>query len=119
MKFKKVVLSKRHVGSDVGIQKYFKTSRMTLKATGSRAFIDLLMDKNKTIIDNGLRNVYDMVSPNQQSFDFIYPDSNNGELIIVHLKFKQPEINIIAPKYSAFDMIGTFGGQLGILEKLI
>ena len=119
MKFKKVLLSKRPVGNGAVIQKYFKTiSRMPLRATGSKAFIDLLMDKNKTIIDDGLRNVYDMVSPDEPSFDFNYPESNNGELIIVHLKFKQPEINIIAPKYSAFDMIGTFGGQLGILEKL-
>ena len=77
------------------------------------------MDENRTIVDQGLRNAYDMFYPsNHQSFDEIYPDLSNSELIVVHLKFKQPEINIIEPKYSIFDMIGTFGGQLGILEKL-
>ena len=74
------------------------------------------MDFNKTIIDDGLRNTFDNF--NSQTFVEQFPNENNGELIIAHLRFKQPEVNVIEPKYTVFDMIGTFGGQLGILEKL-
>ena len=73
------------------------------------------MDKNMTIIDNGLRNLYNKFPG--EKFD-VYPDKNFGDLIVIHLKFKQPEVNIISPKYTIYDMIGNFGGQFGLFEQV-
>ena len=114
MKFKKKVRSEKIAKYEGSPGKYFEYR--SGKVSGSKAFIDLLMDVNKTIIDDGLRNIFDNF--NSQTFVDQFPNENNGELIIVHLRFKQPEVNVIEPKYTVFDMIGTFGGQLGILEKL-
>lgn len=114
IKFKKV-LEKRTVASIGQNGKYFKTVKG--KVGGSQPFIEFLLDNNNTMIDKGLRNAYDFMG-SVGSFEKDYPTANNHELIIVHLKFMQPDINIIGLKYSVFDMIGTFGGQLGILEKL-
>ena len=111
MKFKKELTGKKLI--DTWGNKYF--SVMDFKNSGSLAFWDYLMDENMTIIDYGLRNLYNKFPG--QKFD-VYPDKNFGDLIVVHLKFKKPEVNIISPKYTIFDMIGNFGGQFGLFEQV-
>lgn len=115
IKYKKTLRQRKLLaigGSQGGT--YFKIKNG--KPEGFKAFIDFIMDENKTLIDAGLRNVLDTTFSNKYGEE--YQNKKHEELVIIHLTFKQPEINIISPKYSAFDMIGTFGGQLGILEKL-
>ena len=82
---------------------------------GNEAFLDLLGDVNGTIIDKGLQNAYSALIA---SFDDNYPLNKFESLIVVHLKFKAPEITVISPKYSVFDMIGNFGGQFGLFEQI-
>ena len=51
-------------------------------------------------------------------FNKYFPSLNYDEMIVVHLQFMQPEVNIISPKYTVFDMIGNFGGQFGLFEQV-
>ena len=83
---------------------------------GFRAFVDFLMDKNETVNDAGLRNLYEMIY--RDKFQEDYPGNKYEDLVIVHFTFKKPEINIISPKYTTFDMIGNFGGQFGLFEQV-
>ena len=39
-------------------------------------------------------------------------------LIFVHLRYMEPKINEITPKYTVGDMIGNFGGQFGLFEQV-
>ena len=88
---------------------------MTRINIGNKAFVDLLEDVNGTIIDEGLRSAYSMF---YNSFEENYPLDKYGSFIIIHLTFKKPDITIISPKYSVFDMIGNFGGQFGLFEQV-
>ena len=73
-----------------------------IHGTGSQAFVEFLKDENRTFIDNGLRNAYNSFINKHSSLNFgnIYPEKKNEQLIVVRLRFKQPEINIISTKYT-------------------
>ena len=117
LKFRKELTSKESIG--LKKYSYFEYNKKGNSTTGSKAFIDFLMDENNTLIDEGLKKAYDVFAHGEeQYFEINYPKSKYMDLIVVHLQFREPEINVIASRYSIFDMIGTFGGQLGILEKL-
>ena len=114
MKFRKVVTKRSNI--ELGGQgKYFSLNKGSPK--GSKAFIDFLTDKNKTILDQAFRNAYGTFSTPTE-FENDFAGANYGELIVVHLQFMQPEINTISPKYTIFDMIGNFGGQFGLFEQV-
>ena len=110
IKFKKELTGMKLI--DTWTNKYFS---MAGKESGSRALWDYLMDENMTIIDKGFRNLYNRFPG--EKFEG-YPAKKFGDLIVVHLKFKKPEVNIISPKYTIFDMIGNFGGQFGLFEQV-
>ena len=87
------------------------------KITGIDAFKDFLMDENKTLLDSGFMNMYNALSQSENTFKNL-PIQKYENWIVVHLRFKKPEVNIISPKYSTFDMIGNFGGQFGLFEQV-
>ena len=79
----------------------------------------MLYDHNETFTDQGLRRLYEAFNGGGAFLSTTgYVGQSYEELIVVHLQFKQPEINIISPKYSFFDMIGNFGGQFGLFEQV-
>lgn len=116
MKFKKVVTQRRTLGFSSG---YFKSS---LRGSGLKSFEDFLFDDNRTMLDQGFRNMYNIFLGSKivssHNFDVRYPELKYDDLIVVHLSFRQPEVNVISPKYSIFDMIGNFGGQFGLFEQI-
>ena len=81
-------------------------------------FEDFIMDENRTLFDQGFRNVYDSFKSKGDYNRRVPEKSFDGEWIVVHLEFKEPEIQIISPKYSFFDMVGNFGGQFGLFEQV-
>ena len=119
MKFKKIQKSRYDLGHGYS-GKYFYINKTTGQMIdGSKALFEFLLDKNQTIIDQGLRNVFDAFKSDGTSrFNKYFPSLNYDEMIVVHLQFMQPEVNIISPKYTVFDMIGNFGGQFGLFEQV-
>ena len=79
---------------------------------------DFVMDENRTMVDQGFRNVYDSFKSKGEYDRQVIERSFEEEWIVVHLQFKDPEIQIISPKYSFFDMVGNFGGQFGLFEQV-
>ena len=76
------------------------------------------MDENRTLFDQGFRNVYDSFKSKGDYNRRVPEKSFDGEWIVVHLEFKEPEIQIMSLKYSFFDMVGNFGGQFGLFEQV-
>ena len=118
-KFVKKVVKVEELATSPYGGKYFK--RIVGKEgrinVGNKAFVSLLGDVNGTIISKGLKNIYRTFGTH--SFEDSYPsDKYTEDMIVVHLKFKQPEVVVLSPKYTFFDMIGNFGGQFGLFEQV-
>ena len=80
------------------------------KPVGSEVFIDYIMDSNDTLYDKGLKNAFKIT---KRDHELMY-----GSLILVHLRFKDPFVFAISPKYSVGDLIANFGGQFGLFEQV-
>ena len=84
---------------------------------GDKGFIDFFYDVNNTFTDPGYENVYNDLYSHFGGYKFqrarIYRN-----VIIVHLKFVQPEIDIIDVKYTLMDKLALFGGNFGIFETI-
>ena len=118
MRFRKVVTIDHGHTTTHGTGDYFDIG-FDGRTIGNKAFEDLLYDHNETLIDQGLRRLYEAyIGGGVFNHSTGYVGQSYEELIIVHLQFKKPEINIISPKYSFFDMIGNFGGQFGLFEQV-
>ena len=118
IRFRKVLTKDHGHSTTHGSGDYFDLG-FDGRTIGNKAFEDLLFDQNETLIDQGLRRLYEAMSGGESFLHSTgYAGQSYEELIIVHLQFKQPEINIISPKYSFFDMIGNFGGQFGLFEQV-
>ena len=92
---------------------------MKLTTKGNKAFINFLSDKNKTLMDQGLRNaLQSLLPPRDQNLDVLTPTSKYQNMIVVHLRFLQPKINIIDVKYTWSDLIAGFGGKFGIFAQI-
>ena len=71
-------------------------------------------------MDQGLRNAIKALidgTANGQ-FEEDYPVAKYQDLIVVHLRFLQPRINIVDTKYTLSDLIAGFGGKFGIFAQL-
>ena len=104
-----MTISSEYLGNDVRI-----------KITGNKVFVNFLSDKNQTILDQGLRNAIKALidgTANGQ-FEEDYPVAKYQDLIVVHLRFLQPRINIVDTKYTLSDLIAGFGGKFGIFAQL-
>ena len=116
MKFQKLITRINDLSPSYYGGKFFKRPNSNGKSIGNKAFIDLLEDANGTITEKvGLRNAY---STFYKSFDDEYPLDKYSGFIVIHLTFKKPDVMVISPKYSVFDMIGVFGGQFSLFEKV-
>ena len=95
-------------------------NELRIKITGNKVFVNFLSDKNQTILDQGLRNAIKALidgTANGQ-FEEDYPVTKYQDLLIVHLRFLQPRINIVDTKYTLTDIIAGFGGKFGIFAQL-
>ena len=83
---------------------------------GNKAFINFLSNKNQTIYDKGLMNaIRAMIG---KEFEEEYPIVKYQDMIVVHLKFMQPNMLIVDKKYTVSDFIAGFGGKFGIFAQL-
>ena len=86
---------------------------------GNAAFIDFLMDYNQTLTDEGLRNAFNLLNADsKEEFNIKNAKGKYFDFIIIHLRFLQPHIDIISPKYTVSDLIANFGGQFGLFEQV-
>ena len=97
-----------------------KDHDVRITVSGNRNFVNFLSDKNRTILDHGLRNaisaLIDGIGNGQ--FESDYPVTKYQDLIVVHLRFLQPKINTVDTKYTLSDFIANFGGNFGLFEQL-
>ena len=84
---------------------------------GEKVFCDYFWPNNETnIIDKGLENSYNaMYSYN--NFKMKHADLAN-DLVIVHWRILEPEIQMIDAKYSTLDKFANFGGNFGIFAEI-
>ena len=83
--------------------------------TGSKAFCNFMMDTNHTLIDKEFKNLIN--NHGQEDFKKYRMDLQR-HMIIIHLKFVQPEMYIIDTRYSLMDKIANFGGNFGIFAEI-
>ena len=83
-------------------------------------FVNFLSDKNQTILDQGLRNAIKALIDHTANgqFEEDYPVKKYKDLIVVHLRFLQPEFNTVDTKYTWSDFVANFGGNFGLFEQL-
>ena len=76
------------------------------------------MDYNNTFQDKALKNAFEAmgyVEKRDEAFEIM--DKFN-DLIIIHLRFLQPEIDLVSLRYSIMDKIANFGGNFGIFAEI-
>ena len=109
VEFKKVIAKEIEIASsDPYGGKYFQT--FMSQGIGSKPFIDYLLDENGTYYDQGLKNAAQISTDDSLR---IYKG-----MIVIFVRFLNPRINEITPKYTVGDMIGNFGGQFGLFEQV-
>ena len=85
------------------------------KCHGSKALCNFLMDNNNTLMDKDYKN--SITEFGIQDFMKLRRDLQK-HLIMIHLKFNQPEMYLNDVKYSLMDKIANFGGNFGIFAEV-
>ena len=89
------------------------------KCKGEKSFVEFFFDANSTFNDMGFYNMNDClrVKDNHNSrtgrATMMYENA-----IILHLKFMEPEVDIVDVKYTLMDKFANFGGKFGIFAQL-
>ena len=97
------------------------TSVMTLKpvtCTGEKIFCDFFLpyETNGTMIDKGMENAFNTMGCRP---DFITTRSEMAnDMVIVHLTFLKPEVDVIDVRYSWLDKFANIGGNYGIFAEI-
>ena len=74
-----------------------------------------MMDTNHTLIDKEFKNLIN----NKGEYDFKkYRLDLQRHMMIIHLKFVQPQMDIVDTRYSLMDKIANFGGNFGIFAEI-
>ena len=74
------------------------------------------MDTNHTLIEKGYKTLINNFQ-GEKIFKKYRMDLQRN-MIIIHLKFVQPEMYIIDTRYSLMDKIANFGGNFGIFAEI-
>ena len=82
---------------------------------GDEAFLNFFYDKNATFVDNGSYNIHDGISLKNTRYERAKMYKN---VIIIHMKFMAPEIDLVDVKYTLMDKIANFGGNFGIFVEI-
>ena len=81
-----------------------------------KAFCDIILDKNNTFMERGLKDSLKDIGYDSEYYQNVL--DHFRDLIIVHLKFMQPEIDVINPKYTELDTFANVGGIFGIFGEI-
>ena len=82
---------------------------------GEEAFVNFFYDRNATFVDNGSYNIHDSISWKNTRYERAKMYKN---VIIIHMKFMAPEIDLVDVKYTLMDKIANFGGNFGIFVEI-
>ena len=124
--YNKVITDKKSLTSGPYGGKYFNkeshwnNADQTIEnvVTGNTAFKDFLLDINGTFMDQAMRNAYDSLYPRSANKIDDEQEIIYKSLIIVHLRFMEPDIEEINTKYTISDLIANFGGKFGIFAQV-
>ena len=110
LEYQREIIKVEKIHDEFGLVGKYYTSAAG-RAIGSRAIIDFVEDNDEIFYDSGLKN--SSKRSRGERIDGVY-----NSLIFVHLRFLDPKVNEITPKYTVGDMIGNFGGQFGLFEQV-
>ena len=85
---------------------------------GSKLFIDFFEDNNGTLTDKGSRDTFDYLMVQEKEKYIRRRLSLYNDIIIIHLRFEEPQIDWIDTKYTLLDQFSSFGGKFGIFAQL-
>ena len=121
VKFKKDVKKKELLRSNYKSKvngKYMIWDRdMDTIISGNALLKELIMDKNNSLADLGLKEYWNVFASEKHKYEATRRDIYY-DLIIVHLRFMQPEFNQIDVKQTTMDKFANFGGNFGIFAEI-
>ena len=123
IKYSKVITKQKKIQQN-GMGEYFnlfsgsKWAKENCK--GQRVFCDYFQDNNYTLIDKGIRNSFESIPDYRlRTKDFFASNFvKYNDLIIIHLKIMQPNVNVIDVRYTVSDKIAKFGSNFGIFAQI-
>ena len=86
------------------------------KCFGLKALCELILDSNNTFKDLSLKNAVKSMGHDTNTFRNVLKQFR--DVIIVHLRFMQPSVDIISMKYTIMDKFANFGGNFGIYAEI-
>ena len=97
----------------------FKSYGGTLSYSGDKLFKEFFMDINNTLADTEMKKSWIITDASGEYYKYqtkrfeMYKD-----LIIIHLRFMQPQFNQIDVKQTTMDKFANFGGNFGIFAEI-
>ena len=97
----------------------FKSYGGTLSYSGDKLFTEFFMDINNTLADTEMKKSWIITDASEEYYKYqtkrfeMYKD-----LIIIHLRFMQPQFNQIDVKQTTMDKFANFGGNFGIFAEI-
>ena len=104
--------------------KYMSYARKNGKiSSGNRLLKEFIMDLNDTLADSELKKYWNLFAPRYPGAEKRHEYETKRldiyyDLIIIHLRFMQPEFNQIDVKQSTMDKFANFGGNFGIFAEI-
>ena len=84
----------------------------------NKILVEFLNDFNYTVTDKDSVKTYNSFFTKKEEKYGAKRRHMHFDFIIIHLRFKQPEINKIDTKYTLLDKFASFGGKFGIFAQI-
>ena len=86
---------------------------------GEKVFCDFFWpDNGVNYTDKGLNNSFEVLKDtNKKGYEYEQFEMAR-DLVIVHFRIMEPQIDVMDAKYSTFDKIANFGGKFGIFTQV-
>ena len=115
IKYNRVILNEKTKSVTDGRFLSYLTNVENGECFGSKAFCDYIMDYNFTLKDKGLTNALKALKYDNKPAEIL---TKFKDLIIVHLRFLKPKIDVLGSKYTVTDKFANFGGIFGIFTQI-
>ena len=115
IKYNRIILDGKTKSLTNGMFSSYITNVKMKKCFGSVAFCDFIIDNNNTFKDYGLKNALEAMKHLDKPGDIL---TKFKDLIIVHMRFLKPEIDVIDSKYTVTDKFANVGGLYGIYGEI-
>ena len=90
------------------------------KCHGEKVFCDFFWpDNGVNYTDKGLNNSFEVLKRTGNKNGYEYEQFEMArDLVIVHFRIMEPQIDVIDAKYTTLDKIASFGGKFGIFAQI-